>query len=62
MAILDENAARRTASTFLVGARARVMAALNDLYDGAPAYAGEVESVKESIDQALRVLNGEPVD
>lgn len=55
---MDEATARRRASTKLIGARAQVTMALSDLYDYAPGYAGEVEAVKEAIDNAMRVLSG----
>lgn len=55
----EETAGRRGATAALRMARRDVKRALDQLYDLAPAYAGEVESVKESIDQAIRVLAGE---
>lgn len=60
--IKETQSACRTARAILNTANIDVNRALNVLYDHAPAYAGEVESVKEAIGTAIKVLNGEPVD
>lgn len=59
---MDERVARKVAVSDLNGVMARVNLILSDLYDSAPAYAGEVESVKEAVETAMKVLSGEPVE
>lgn len=60
--VKTEQAACRAARAALNMALIEVNRGLRDLYDGAPAYAGEVEAVKEAIDTAVRVLSGKPPD
>lgn len=59
MGLMTEKTACEIAVRDLRGIQARVNAVLADLYDSAGAYAGEVESVKEAVDNAIRVLSGE---
>lgn len=62
MALMDTKTACQVAVADLRGVQARVNAILADLYDSAPAYAGEVESVKEATETAIKVLRGEGVE
>jgi hypothetical protein len=62
MSLMDEQTACKVAASDLNGVVARVNAILADLYDSAPAYAGEVEAVKEAAQTAIKVLRGEPVE
>jgi hypothetical protein len=62
MSLMDEQTACRIAVSDLNGVKARVNAILADLYDSAPAWAGEVEAVKEATETAIKVLSGEPVE
>lgn len=62
MGLMNEQTACQIAVQDLRKVEAMVNAILADLYDSAPAYAGEVESVKEAVTIAMRVLRGEPVD
>lgn len=56
---MDQPTACRVAVADLRGVQARVNAILADLYDSAPAYAGEVESIKEATETAIKVLSGD---
>lgn len=62
MGMTKDETARAIAVSDLNRVLARVNAILADLYDSAPAYAGEVESVKEATEIAIKVLSGEPVE
>jgi hypothetical protein len=62
MSLMDEQTACRIAVSDLRGVQARLNAILADLYDSAPAWAGEVEAVKEATETAIKVLSGEPVE
>lgn len=57
---VEEQMARKQAVRKLGIARRYVTDALPKLYDHSSGYAGEVESVREAIDNAVRALNGEP--
>lgn len=59
---VEEQMARKQAIQKLRIARRHVQDALPKLYDYSSGYAGEVESVRDAIDAAIKVLNGEPVE
>jgi hypothetical protein len=59
--VKEEQAACRTAVAILNTTSMDVKRALSVLYDHASGYAGEVEAVKEAIDNAVKVLSGKPV-
>jgi hypothetical protein len=59
---VDEATARRRAVVHLERTRGPINLALSLLYDNASGYAGEVESVKEAVESAIRILNGEAVE
>ena len=61
MGLMEEQTACRVAVSELRGVQARLNAILAHLYDSAPAYAGEVESIKEATETAMKVLSGEGV-
>jgi hypothetical protein len=56
---VDEQMARRETVRKLRIARRYVADSLPYLYTEAPGYAGEVEAVKEAIENAIKVLSGE---
>lgn len=62
MALMDEKTACDVAVQELRAVQARLNTILRYMYDSAPGYAGEVESIKEVTENAMRVLSGEPVE
>jgi hypothetical protein len=62
MGLMTEKVALEVSVTELGRIIAECNAILADLYDSAPAYAGEVEAVKEAAQTAIKVLRGEPVE
>jgi hypothetical protein len=62
MGLMTEKVALEVSVTELGRIIAECNAILEDLYDSAPAYAGEVEAVKEAAQTAIKVLRGEPVE
>lgn len=56
--IPDESFGRRMARVHLGVAENQVKKALIALHDHAPGYAGEVESVQEAIQNAMKILSG----
>lgn len=58
MGLMNEQTALSIAVHDLRGVKARVEAILRDLYDSAPAYAGEVESIKEAVESAMNIFQG----